>query len=155
MKNALIGCVLVALTGAAAPLSAQTTDLERAQAATATRQGLLKVVVSYFGPIVGMARGQIPYDGAVVAANAAKISTLLPMIPDVFRHDTRAFDVETGARDAIWDNPDDIRTKAGNATEAALALEAAAGQGQEQAMKAFQQLGGACKACHDEYRDQD
>ncbi|MBT5333502.1 MAG: cytochrome c, partial [Gammaproteobacteria bacterium] len=37
---------------------------ERAQTAIDTRQGLLKVVASYFGPIVGMARGQIPFDAA-------------------------------------------------------------------------------------------
>ena len=47
---------------------------ERAQATADTRQGLLKVVVSYFGPIVGMAKEQIPYDAALVKTNAAKIA---------------------------------------------------------------------------------
>ena len=47
---------------------------ERAQAAADTRQGLLKVVVSYFGPILGMARQQLPYDGDVVKNNAEKIA---------------------------------------------------------------------------------
>ena len=35
---------------------------ERTQKTIEARQGLLKVVAQYFGPIVGMAKGQIPYD---------------------------------------------------------------------------------------------
>ena len=49
-----------------APLTFAASDDERAQAAAETRQGLLKVVVSYFGPILGMVRQQLPYDGDVV-----------------------------------------------------------------------------------------
>ena len=57
---------------------------ERAQKAVETRQGLLKVVGHYFGPIVGMARGQVPFDADLARANANKIAQLSPMIPDVF-----------------------------------------------------------------------
>jgi len=127
---------------------------ERAQVAAETRQGLLKVVVSYFGPIVGMAREQIPYDEDLVAKNAAKISTLLPMIPDVFRRDTRGFDLETEALDDIWDNTDDFESKAATAAERAKDLAAAVADGQGAAMKAFGELGASCKACHDNYRQQ-
>ena len=128
---------------------------ERALASTETRQGLLKVVVSYFGPIVGMAREQIPYDADVVKNNAEKIATLLPMIPDVFRADTRAFDLDTEALDAIWENTADFAEKAAAATQRAEALAAATAAGQGEAMKAFGALCAACKACHDNYRQQD
>jgi cytochrome c556 len=127
---------------------------ERAQAAIDTRQGLLKVVVSYFGPIVGMAREQIPYDADVVKNNAEKVALLLPMIPDVFRNDTREFDLETEALDDIWENMDDFTAKSETATERALALAAATADGQEAAMKAFGALGAGCKGCHDNYRQQ-
>ena len=130
-------------------------DAEMAQAAAETRQGLFKVIVSYFGPVVAMARQQMPYDGDLVAANAAKIATLAPMIPDVFRRDTRAFDLDTEARDAIWEDADAFAAKASTLAEKAAALAAAAGVGQDQAMAAFRETGGACKGCHDDYRDQD
>ena len=128
---------------------------ERAEATADTRQGLLKVVVSYFGPIVGMAREQIPYDAALVKTNATKIATLLPMIPDVFQRDTSAFDLETEALPDIWSNMEDFDSKAATATERALALAAATEQGQGAAMEAFGDLGAACKACHDQYRQQE
>ena len=152
--NKLLCASVVALLSLSAAV-AHGADAERAQIATETRQGLLKVVVSYFGPIVGMARQQIPYDAAVVQSNAEQIAVLLPMIPDVFRMDTRGADVDTEALDGIWENMDDFAEKTQAATEAAQALAAAAGQSQEAAMGAFRQLGGACKGCHDEYRQQD
>lgn len=127
---------------------------ERAQASIDTRQGLFKVVVSYFGPIVGMAREQIPYDAEVVKNNAAKIATLLPMAPDLFRHDTSAFDIDTEALEGIWDDLEDFNAKATTATEKAQALSAAA-EDQGAAMKAFGELGASCKGCHDQYRQQD
>ena len=127
---------------------------ERAQAVTETRQGLLKVVASYFGPIYAMAQDQMPYDGDRVKANAEKIATLLPMISDVFRADTREYDVDTEALDAIWDNTDDFNAKADAAAEKAAALAAATAEGQGAAMQAFGAMGGSCKACHDNYRQQ-
>ena len=56
---------------------------ERTEKAIEARQGLLLVMAQYFGPIVGMAKGQIPFDAAVIESNAGKIATLAPMLPDV------------------------------------------------------------------------
>jgi len=127
---------------------------ERAQVSAETRQGLLKVVVSYFGPILGMAREQIPYDDAVIAENATKISTLLPLIPDVFRRDTRGFNLETEALDGIWEDKADFDTKAATAAERAADLANAVANGRAATMQAFSDLGASCKACHDNYRQQ-
>lgn len=144
--------VLVVLSG---PSWAQQSPEERAQAVAETRQGLFKVIGSYFGPVVGMARGQIPYDGARVAYSAQKIEALAAMIPDVLRTDTRDFGIDTGALDGVWENLEDIAAKASDLEAAAAALQAAAGESQEAAMGAFRKTGGACKACHDEYRQKD
>ncbi len=127
---------------------------ERAQAAVDTRQGLLKVVVAYFGPIVGMAREQIPYDAALVKTNAEKIAQLAPMIPDMFRMNTTAHDLETEALEEIWDNQEDFADKAATVAERAAALAAATADGQGAAMQAFAAVGSACKNCHDNYRVQ-
>ena len=119
-----------------------------------TRQGLLKVVGYYMGPMVGMARQQMPYDAALMQANAEKIAALAPMIKDVFRMDTTAYDIDTEALDGIWSNMDDFAAKADTVAEKAQAL-AAAAEDPAAALKAFGAMGGACKSCHDDYRQQD
>ncbi len=127
---------------------------ERTQDAVDARQGLLKVVRSYFGPIFVMVRGDIPYDAEVVEKNASAIAALLPMIPDLFRMDTSGVDVQSGALDGIWDNWDDFAAKAEASAAAARELAAAAGD-EAAAQAAFRKFGGSCSACHDEYREQD
>ena len=124
------------------------------QIATETRQGLLKMVRMYFGPIYGMVRGQIDFDAAVVEHNATQISHLANMIPDAFRVNTAGADVDTEALDHIWENKADFDTKAAAVSERAGALATAAADGLEAVQGAFGGMGGACKACHDEYRQQ-
>lgn len=131
------------------------TPAEQAQATADTRQGMFKIIGRYFGPIVGMARGQIPYDAAVVEYNATKINQLAGMSTDLFSTDTSEFDLDTGALPGIWDNQDDFNAKAAALVETSAALAAAAAGGKGPAMKAFGKVGGACKGCHDDYRQQD
>ena len=143
--------LLTAFSGSLFAASAE----ERAQTAIDTRQGLLKVVASYFGPIVGMARGQIPFDAAVVEKNAGKIAQLTPMLEDVFAKDTRESGLQSGAKDGIWEDMADFKSKASTTTERAIALANAASQGKGPTMKAFGALGASCKGCHESYREKD
>ncbi len=143
-------CMTIAITLSSAALAAD----ERTQDAVDARQGLLKVVRSYFGPIFVMVRGDIPYNAEVVEKNASAIAALLPMIPDLFRMDTSDTDVETGALDTIWDNWEDFAGKAEASAERARALAAAASD-EDAAKAAFRAFGGSCSACHDDYREQD
>jgi cytochrome c556 len=94
----------------------------------------------------------VPFDATVVSANANKIAQLAPMIPDVFALDTRASGLASDTLDGVWDNLDDFNDKAATATERALALAAAADQGQGAFLKAVGGLGSACKSCHEDYR---
>ena len=63
----LLAAVLVAMVSTTLA-NAQSED-ERIQMAVETRQGLLKVVGYYMGPLVGMAREMIPYDADLMRAN--------------------------------------------------------------------------------------
>ena len=90
-RNAVIFSLLLSLAGTS------WAD-ERAQATIDARQGLLKVVAQYFGPIVGMAKDQIPYDAALIEKNAGKVAQLAPMIPDMFAMDTSASGLPTEAK---------------------------------------------------------
>jgi cytochrome c556 len=125
---------------------------ERTQKAIDARQGLLKVVAQYFGPIVGMARGQIPYDPALIEKNAGKVAQLAPMIPDLFAMDTSASGLTSDAKAGIWADYADFSAKAATTTERANALVAATAEGQGATMKAFGALGASCKNCHESYR---
>ena len=152
MKNRGLTTLATLLLASLCSTGVYAADDERAQKAIETRQGLLKVVGHYFGPIVGMAKGQVPFDATVVSANANKIAQLAPMIPDVFALDTRASGLASDTLDGVWDNLDDFNYKAATATERALALAAAADQGQGAFLKAVGGLGSACKSCHEDYR---
>lgn len=155
VKLAVLASLLLTGTFSLSAVAEGPTPAEQAQATADTRQGLFKIVGRYFGPIVGMARGQIPYDAAVVEYNASKINQLAAMSPDLFSKDTSEFDLETGALPGIWDNLDDFKAKANTLIETSAALAAAASEGKGPAMKAFGKVGGACKGCHDDYRQQD
>jgi cytochrome c556 len=136
---------------AAAPASE---EMEAALAAVALRKAPMKLISWNFGPLGGMLRGNAPFDAAVVQTNAARIAVIAPMIPGVFEQDVRSFDVDTRARDAIWDSKADFDAKAAALAEAASAVATAAATGDEAATKAaLQTMGGACGSCHDDFRE--
>lgn len=137
----------------ATPL-AYAVDDEQAAAAYESRHGLFAMVRHYFGPMYGMMRGA-PYNADVVRHNAAKIASLATMIPDAFTVDTRENDLDTEALDEIWDNLDDFSAKASTLAERATALSEQGSTGEDAFKEAFGGLGQACKACHDNYRQQD
>ncbi len=155
LKLTVVASLVLTATLSVSAIAEGPTPAEQAQATADTRQGLFKIIGRYFGPIVGMARGQIPYDAAVVEYNASKINQLASMSTDLFSKDTSEFDLETGALPGIWKNQDDFNAKAAALVETSAALAAAASEGKGPAMKAFGKVGGACKGCHDDYRQQD
>ena len=61
-------------------------------------------------------------------------------------------DGKTEALPAIWENPEDFAERLDAFREAANGLRAAAETGGDMAA-AIQQLGQACKGCHDNYRE--
>lgn len=101
---------------------------------------------------MGIAKGQIPYDAALIEKNAGKVAQLAPMIPDMFAMDTSASGLQTEAKADIWADYDDFSAKAATTTERAEALVAATAEGRGATMKAFGALGSSCKSCHDSYR---
>ena len=129
-------------------------DDEATVNAVETRQGIFKLVRAYFGPIYGMVRGQVEFDAATVNRNATKIAELADMIPDGFRTNTAGADVLTESLDGIWDDIEDFNAKAATLVERANALAEASAGGLDATRKAFGGMGQACKACHDDYREQ-
>ena len=151
VKVLVIGVGVVALGNVLAqePPSAEA----RAAESVDMRKSVLKLQKYNLIPMIGMAKGQVPVDTAIVERNATRIAQLAAMIPDVFSADTRAYDVETEALDVIWENMDDFVAKADDLVKRANSLAATAATGDKDAtQKGIGGLGQGCGNCHDDFR---
>ncbi|SNR23492.1 cytochrome c [Paracoccus sediminis] len=144
--------VLVAMLGLPAVATAQSVE-----DALEARQGFMTMLGLNMGTLSGMAKGEIPYDEAAAGRAAANIVALTQYdAPALFIDGTSSEDTdESEALPAIWENPDDFRSKFAGLVEAAAGSPAAVAGGQENLGPVVQRLGGACKACHDDYRKAD
>ena len=130
--------------------------VERAQRAVATRQGALKLLGFYMGPLGAMARGRIPMDAQIVGRNADRIAALAPMLGDTFRLDTSDSGVESEALPVIWTKPNEFAAKGEALLEKASELGRLARAGEEGALKGgIAALGQACGSCHKAFRVDD
>jgi len=140
------------LTVAVAQRGPQTPQ-EQAEQAVKTRQGLFDVQGFAFGPVAAMLK-EAPFDAAVAQKAAARLQVTAGMITEVFQFDTRKFQVTTKAKEAIWSDKAGFDKKATDLQAAAADLAAAAAKGDKAAtLKAAAAVGGACKSCHEDYRE--
>lgn len=92
---------------------------------------------------------------AQVRQSAGAIAEFAPTVPSLFPAGTGPDAGKTEAKAEIWANPQDFAAKAHAFNQQAQAFNAAAQGGDLAAMKAAQaDLGKACKACHDLYREE-
>jgi cytochrome c556 len=159
LKRIMLGGALVMSAGVWFTASAQQTPPppptpeELATSATATRQGLFKLLGHNMGQISGMARGTVEFDAAIAERNANRIAMLAPMIPELFERDTRQFNVTTEALPIIWEQKDEFAEKARNLIAAAETFaEVARGGDQRAITAAIRPFGAACGNCHQTFR---
>jgi cytochrome c556 len=155
-KSSLIAlCALAPVSAVLAQEAAPPTPEQQAEAAVLTRQGLLKVMGMYMGPLGAMLKNKMPFDAAIAGKSGQHIAELGGMIPDVFTADTRnKTSAKTKAQDGIWTNQADFKAKADDLVKAANALvEASKGGDKGATLKAAGAVGKACGACHDNYRN--
>ena len=90
---------------------------------------------------------------ATIRAGAKTIADFAPHVVSLTPPGTGPDVGKTGAKPAIWENPQDFAAKAGDFQKAAQAFQTAAGGSDLNAIKsAWADLGKSCKACHDKYR---
>jgi cytochrome c556 len=95
-------------------------------------------------------------DLAVVRQSAATIADLSQKASNWFPAGTGPSVGKTGAKEEIWQKPDDFQAKLRDFQAAAKAFNATAQAGDVPAIKAgFADLGKTCKACHDNYRSEE
>lgn len=153
LKQALTASVILATLGSASASAAEAVSEKHAKAAVEYRQSLFQLVRSNMGPLGGMAKGAIPYNEEVMLTNAVRLEQLAEMMVDYLEVDTRKFDVDTAAKDALWENFSDVETKVAALQKASAHLQQVVKAGDEDAYRAaIGDIGASCKSCHDDYK---
>lgn len=128
--------------GTAALAAAQAVDHLQA------RHDAMEAVGGAMKTLGGMARGQAPFDAAVVKKSA---TTIADKLAEAEKHFPAGSDAgKTRAKAEIWTNRADFDRLMGESKKAATALAAVSDEAAYKA--ALGALGGSCKACHDMYR---
>lgn len=147
--NKFAAIVLTAIGAALAlPAAAQ---FAKPEDAIKYRKNALFVMQQNFGRVAGMAAGKIPFDAKVAAESAATAEFVGKLPWAGFGPGTEKGD--TKAKPEIWAEKAKFDDYA-NKLEAELAkLTVAAKSGSLDSVKAATNaVGGACKACHDDFR---
>ncbi len=125
-------------------------------AAVKARQSAMTLYSFNLGLLGGMAKGQIEYDADAATRAAASLAALTQL--DQSRmwppgSDTESLGAEmTAALPKIWMAGSKAGEIGGQLKEAAVAMEGAAGNGLDALRGAIGNVGKACGACHDGYR---
>jgi cytochrome c556 len=148
-----LAAAAVAASVAAAPLVSARLDSD--EPLQSYRQSYFAIVAMNFGPIADMVKGDIPWDLEMLQGWADDLETVTEL--DLLRGFAPGSEKGmTRAKPAIWENMDDFEEKLADLREAAEALDEAAEGGDRAAIaEAVKATGGACKACHDEYKAKD
>lgn len=126
----------------ALPIAANESDVEY-------RQGVMSSIGSTMGSIGMILKQEVarPND---IAPLASALDELASTASGLFPDGSEGGDALSG----IWENPDDFAEKIEAFKRATTALRSAAASGDmSQIGPATRDVGMACKACHDEYRD--
>ena len=136
------------------PLAAAAQDDSPEEIAVEARHGYMLMLSTNMGPLAGMAKGEIPYDEAAATFHASNLAALAGYEVEMhFLPGTAQGEIEgSHALPAAWANLDDVRAKHEALKTAAMAAPEGVKGGPENVAKVVQNLGLACKACHDDYR---
>ena len=116
------------------------------------RQGAMKLIGKYWGPIAGMASGKVsPYNADVILRNATYLENLAQMPWDGFHESTKG--EKSRALPEVWTNKAKFDEAADRLQAETAKLGQVARARDEAGVKAqFGAVGKACGACHDSFR---
>ena len=115
------------------------------------RVAAMRLQGKYFGPLVGMAQGRVPYDANIAARNAGYLDVLDKMAWDGFDPSTK--DLKTRALPDIYSEPAKFKAAQDNFNAEVSKLVAATKSGNEANVKAaVMDVNKACNTCHDQFR---
>ncbi|SFI55313.1 c-type cytochrome [Celeribacter neptunius] len=151
MKKLLISTVIAA-TAATGAFAQSPSDTAKA------RRAFYTLVGYEMASLGAMAQGKMDYDAEAASQSAKDLMTLAGLhTADYYVPGTSNADLpgETRAKPEIWSDMAGVQEKGMAFYEAVVALNEVAGNGLDALRPAVGQLGGTCKACHDDYRAKD
>ena len=122
--------------------------------AVKARQSHMQLYQFNAGYFFGMARGNVEYDAETAQAAADNLVALTRMNQGRMWPQGSDSDAIEGTRalPALWQDFPKVMEIGGSLAAAAEAMQAVAGNGQEAAMGALNDIGKACTACHEAFR---
>lgn len=150
MKRLIVASAATLATLASLPAAAHS----KPEDAIKYRQSAFTVMANHLGRVSAMAQGRAPFDAKAAADNAAIVVTMskLPFAAFVEGSDKGA---PTRAKPEVWKDSAKVKDLAEKMQAEAVKFEAAAKSGNLDSIKAaVGDLGKACKACHDDYRNE-
>lgn len=147
--------LILAAALAAVPLAAIAQDDDPIHQAVEARHGYYQMLAMNMGTLSGMAKGDIAYDEAAASRAAANIEALTHYdLPSLFIEGSAHGQAEdSAAKPEIWTDMDAFREKFTGLQEAATGAAEAVKGGAGNVGPVLGKLGGACKACHDSFRE--
>ncbi|WP_018869568.1 cytochrome c [Thioalkalivibrio sp. ALgr3] len=150
MKKLFLRSLPVALLGAMMMTgTAQAVDPEDA---IEYRQGVFKAFSWNFGPMAGMAQGEIPFNEEMFLERADQLARLADMPWQGF---TEGSDLgETDAMMEVWEDQETWEQKIADFEEEVSRMTALIDEGADEMQLRRQagEIGQSCKACHDSFR---
>lgn len=144
--------VTVIAAGAALTSLSAAAQFQKPEDAIKYRQSVMTVMANHLGRVGAMAQGRVPFDAKVAAENAAVVVTM-SRLPWVAFGEGTDKGMPNRAKPEIWKDQAKVKDLASKMMAEADKLEAAAKSGSLDGIKAAMgPLGGACKACHDDFR---
>lgn len=113
------------------------------------RKGAMNLQGKYFGPLLAMSQGRLPYDAAIVRRNAEYLSVLSQLPWDDFQPSTTG-NANSRAKEDVF--KDAAKFKAGSdalLVEVGKLVTAARSGDQAAVGAAVQGVGKSCNSCHD------
>ncbi len=150
MKSLLAITAAVAGLLSSLPAAAQ---FQKPEDAVKYRKAAYTVMATHFGRIGAMVQGRVPFDGAAAAANADIVVEMSKLPFAGFVEGTSG--TEKGSpKPNIWTERAKFDEAAKKMQDEVVKLAAAAKTNNPDNLKAaFQGAAGACKACHDNFRN--
>ena len=151
MKRQLVAVVAALAAFASLPAAAQ---FQKPEDAVKYRKAAFQVMALHFGRVGAMATGKVPYDAAAVAANA-EVAAFMSKLPYAGFVEGTAGTEKGSPKAIVWTERTKFDEDAKKMQDEMAKLAAAAKAGNADAVKAaFNATGGACKTCHDHFRNQ-
>ena len=116
------------------------------------RKAVYQVIAWNIGPLSAMAQDKQPYDAAVFADRAERVSRMTPMLAESYAPESRQAE-GSKLKPEMWSNRADFDEKLRTMVARSETLaKTAAGSDATASKAAFFDMAQACKACHDKYR---